>query len=205
MKVLSIIAIAGLASAASADALYSNHTAGQLPQTGTLTSGTFDVNLSDVESWDAQGSANNVVMLVDVNAALGGVGAASMTGIGWDVTISTVGASWLSEAGAYFDDNIAPDGLGLFLSPGAGNDAPGTASFSSGGIIDLSDNNIADIALADGILRIEFIEGFDDVPGAIDAFMSGTFTIAADYNAVPAPAGLAILGLGGLVATRRRR
>ena len=33
---------------------------------------------------------------------------------------------------------------------------------------------------------------------------NGTLTIAADYT-VPAPAGLAVLGLGGLVASRRRR
>lgn len=206
MKVLSIIAIAGLASAATANPLYSNNEASQLPQTGTLASGQFDLNLDNVASWDASGSSNNVVMLVDLNAALGGVAGsfASMTGIGWDVTISTVGASWLSETTAYFDDNIAPDGMGLFLSPGAGDDLPGTASYSSGGIIDLSDNGIADIALADGILRIEFQESFDDITGDIDSFINGTFTIVADYT-VPAPAGLAVLGLGGLVAARRRR
>lgn len=206
MKTLSIIAIAGLAAAATANPALEWR--GATPQStdlrGPTASGTFTVDLSNAESWDALSDGSNMVMLVDVNAALGGVGAASMTGIGWDNSISTVGGSWLSEAVMYFDDNIAPDLSGLFLTTGVGDDFAGTASYSSGGILDLSDNAIPDIALADGILRIEFFENFDDTADAIDAFYGGTITIAADYT-VPAPAGLAVLGLGGLVASRRRR
>ena len=43
-----------------------------------------------------------------------------MTSIGWDVTISTLGGSWLTEAAVYFDDAVAPDESGLFLRPGIG-------------------------------------------------------------------------------------
>lgn len=208
MKTLSIIAIAGLAAAATANPALEWR--GATPQStdlrGPTASGTFTVDLSGVASWDAQGDSDNDILLIDVNAALGGVSgaAATMTGIGWDNTIATQGASWLSEAVMYFDDNIAPDLSGLFLTTGIADGFPGTASYSSGGILDLSDNSIPDIALADGILRIEFYESFDDVADAIDALYGGTLTIAADYT-VPAPAGLAVLGLGGLVATRRRR
>jgi hypothetical protein len=208
MKTLSIIAIAGLAAAATANPALEWR--GATPEStnlrGPIASGTFNVALDNAEHWDLQGSPNNQILLVDVNAALGGVvgAGATMTGIGWDVTTSTVGGSWLSEATFYFDDNIAPDLSGLFLTPGVGNDFGGTASFASGGIIDLSDNGIPDIALADGVLRIELYESFDDVADAIDSFNSGSLTIVADYT-VPAPAGLAVLGLGGLVAARRRR
>lgn len=208
MKTLSIIAIAGLAAAATANPALEWR--GATPQStdlrGPTASGTFNVDLSSVASWDALSDSSNQILLVDVNAALGGVAGAgaTMTGIGWDNSLSTVGGSWLSEAVMYFDDNIAPDLSGLFLTTGVGEDFAGTNSYSSGGILDLSDNGIPDIALADGILRIEFFENFDDVADAIDAFYGGTITIAADYT-VPAPAGLAVLGLGGLVASRRRR
>lgn len=208
MKTLSIIAIAGLAAAATANPALEWR--GATPQStdlrGPTASGTFNVDLSSVASWDALSDSSNQILLVDVNAALGGVAGAgaTMTGIGWDNSLSTVGGSWLSEAVMYFDDNIAPDLSGLFLTTGVGEDFSGTNSYSSGGILDLSDNGIPDIALADGILRIEFFENFDDAADAIDAFYGGTITIAADYT-VPAPAGLAVLGLGGLVASRRRR
>ena len=56
---------------------------------------------------------------------------------------------------------------------------------------------------ASGMLSIEVHEvGFDDNPGDIDSFFnSGTVTI----SYVPAPGALAVLGMGGLVAGRRRR
>lgn len=162
----------------------------------------FTVDLTGVESWDAVGSANNTVLLVDVAAALGyasGTGM-SMTGIGWDVSITPQGASWASEARMYFDDNIAPDGYGLFLSPFGGTNYPET-SYSP--VIKLADYAIPDIELADGILRIEFYESFDDVAGEIDGIWGGSITIQAQV--IPAPAAAAVFGLAGLVGSRRRR
>ena len=52
----------------------------------------------------------------------------------------------------------------------------------------------------DGLLRIEFWEDFVDFKGA-DGFYGSTLTI----HYIPAPASLALLGLGGLVGIRRRR
>jgi hypothetical protein len=201
MKTLSLIAVAGLASAAVADARitanpnFAGHDAG--PRTDFVsTTYTFDV---DTAHWDALGDPDNEVITLDLNAILGGVAGADafVTGLGWDTTIETVGASWLSESSYDFNGEI-------FLSPGAGDDMPGTMSYNSGGILDLSDNGLPDILAAGGILTIEAFEGFDDVADAIDSFQSGTLTLAVDYK-VPAPAGLAVLGLGGLVAARRRR
>ncbi len=201
MKTLSIIAIAGLASAAAADAAltanpnYAGHNAG--PRSN-FASGTMTVAV-DYDHWDLNLDPDNVVISIDLNAALGGVAGADafVTGIGWDTTIMAFDPSWLSESSYDFGGQI-------FLAPGAGDDFSGTSSYSSGGIVDLSDNGLPDILAAGGVLTIEMFEGFDDFPDAVDSHQSGTLTLVVDYK-VPAPAGMAVLGLGGLVATRRRR
>lgn len=162
-------------------------------------------DLAGIESWDLQGSPNNTVIELDVADALGFASGTDliMNGVGWkEVTIATNGASWLSEAGIYFDDNVNPDGMGLFLNVGAGDDFAGTGTYDSGGVLKLADAEIPDIPLPGGILRIEFFESFDDVEGAVDAvFQSGSLNI----QIIPAPGAAAVLALGGLVATRRRR
>jgi hypothetical protein len=200
MKTLSLIAVAGLASAAAADQMWAaNPSSSFSNQQSGFASGTYDYNFGETAHWDLQGDPDNVVVTLDLNALLGGAAGADafVTGIGWDVTVTTTDPSWLSEATYNFNGEI-------FVTPGIGEDVPGTNSYSSGGILDLGDNALPDILAAGGILTIEFFDSFDDFADAIDGFSSGTLTLAVDYK-VPAPAGLAVLGLGGLVATRRRR
>ena len=200
MKTLSLIAVAGLASAAAADQMWSaNPSSSFSNQQSGLASGTYDFTFGDTAHWDLQGDPDNVIVSLDLNALLGGAAGADafVTGIGWDVTVTTTDPSWLSEATYSLNGEI-------FVSPGAGEDVPGTNSYSSGGILDLGDNALPDILAAGGILNIEFFDSFDDFEDAIDGFSSGTLSLAVDYK-VPAPAGLAVLGLGGLVAARRRR
>jgi hypothetical protein len=163
------------------------------------------VSVAGTNSWDLVSDTSNQVLLIDIAAGAGQPSGTPMvmTGIGWNVSLATVGGSWLSEARFYFDDAIAPDLSGLFLRPSSTN-APGSASPSSGGVIDLSDNAIPDITLPNGILRIELYESYDDVPDAIDAnWTAGNLTIRAEV--VPEPASLSLLALGGLTALRRRR
>lgn len=165
------------------------------------------VDISGISTWDVLGSPNNTVLLVDLAALFGKPAGSTVTmnGIGWHTNQSTVGSSWLSEMAMYFDDNIAPDGLGLFLRPGASQATPGTGTFDSNGVIKLEGAGIAPIVLPNGILRIEFYESFDDVANAIDGnFLSGSFLTIQTTN-VPAPGALALLGLAGLVGIRRRR
>jgi hypothetical protein len=200
MKTLSLIAVAGLASAAAADQMWAaNPSSSFSNQQSGFASGTYDYNFGETAHWDLQGDPDNVVVTLDLNALLGGAAGADafVTGIGWDVTVTTTDPSWLSEATYNLNGEI-------FVSPGAGDDFPGSSSYSSGGILDLGDNALPDSLAAGGILTIEFFDSFDDFADAIDGFSSGTLTLAVDYK-VPAPAGLAVLGLGGLVATRRRR
>lgn len=151
-------------------------------------------NVAGIPSFDGFGAAGNTV--VNLNLGPGAI----MNGVGWNVNLTANGASWLSELTVAFTDSAG--GQGIFLSPGAGNDAPGTAQFSSGGVVKFNTVPLPDIVLADGILRMEFFEGFDDVAGQADGvWNSGNLTI----QFVPAPGAMALFGMGGLLAARRRR
>jgi hypothetical protein len=130
----------------------------------------IDFGLLIGDSWDGASDTSNVV----ANCISGG----SITGVEWTgVTVESVGGSWLSEASIGFSDSSGT--IAVNLSVGAGDDAPGVATYSSGAIIDLSDNGIPDIVpLGDGVLRIELFEGFDDAPDAIDAnYTAGTVDV----------------------------
>ena len=116
-----------------------------------------------VESWDAQLDPDNNVFEVNIGAGN------AMTGVSWDVGVASVGASWLSEATVAFT-STSDTASGLFLNVGAGEDEAGDMEFSSEGVLVLADAMIPDVDVdADGILRIEFFESFDDTADAIDS------------------------------------
>jgi hypothetical protein len=176
--------------------------------TQNLGSTTMVLDITGEESWDLLDDPNNHVLVVPLGAG------ASMTGIGWDVNLQTLGGSWLSEARFYFDGSDH-DLSGLFLTPGFAFPNPGTMAFSSGGPLDLSDNGIPDIPiLGDGNLYIQLYEGFDDIPDGVDAnwIESSTLTIVYDGGAPAVPTvgewGMILLGvtlLGGVVVVSMRR
>jgi len=151
----------------------------------------YEIDIGGVSTWDAFGAAANERLAIHLGAF------AHITAIEWDVTIATVGNSWLSEAGFAFLDS--PTTLSLF--PGVGNDFSGTGTFSSAGVFTLPSNDYFDVG-ADGLLEIEFFESFDDAPNAIDAaFLPGSVIRVL----VPAPPSVAaLLALAGDAARRRR-
>jgi hypothetical protein len=129
---------------------------------------TVCLSTNGIQSFDAQGDPSNVVINLNVgpnNQLIGG---------SWDVNLETVGGSFLSEASMAFSNSLGINDPNFnFIAPGAAINAPGNLPFSSGGLVLLSDLGFPNVVTRpDGILRLEFAEGFDDNPNAVDAFWS---------------------------------
>jgi hypothetical protein len=207
-KILVMLALVGLVAAPAAAGLIQNspsiyavktQTVGASYATTDSPRALVTVDIGGLLSMDEYGSANNVVLTIDLAAATGLGTNLHVDGIGWDNVLSTNGASWLSEATIAFEDTAQT--AGVFLTPGNGDDMSGTSvAYSSGGVLPLADYGL-DFYVTDGQLRIELFEAYDDVTGAADAtWNSGTLTI----SATPEPATLALLGFGALALLRRR-
>lgn len=126
------------------------------------------VSFEGIDSWDGLDDTDNIIIDLDIGAGN------ALTGVGWDIGIASVGASWLSEPTILHSDSTgSADPNGINLTVGIGNDGPGDEDFSSGGVfVVFADNMLPDVvAGADGILRLQIFEGFDDVPDAVDANM----------------------------------
>jgi len=156
------------------------HSVTATPLTQMAGGTTIDIDVSDTQSWDGLDDSSNTILTVPIPAGK------VVTGVGWDVNLTTVGASWLSEAVFYFD-GMDQDGTGLFLTPGAADGFPGSGSYFSP-VIDLTDNGIPDIPiLGDGLLYIQLFESFDDVADAVDADWTMPSTLTVVYDDPPAP------------------
>ena len=154
------------------------------------------VNVAGISSYDGLGAAVNTVLTL---AAQPGAVVDMLT---WSVNLSTVGLSWLSEAGVMVTNS---NGDGVIFNPGSGDEFAGTKSYTGGG--SLAAEGAAFSVLADGKLFMQFFETWVDNPGAPDAtYLSGNITLSA--VAVPEPATYGLLGLGlvgvALAAGRRR-
>jgi len=196
MKVIALTALAATAGLAVANPIQAGQFAGNTIDTAGTPTATIVIDISGFQSNDAQGSGLNEHLI-----AFLGIGA-EVTGIGWDVNLTTSGGSWASESVMNF-------GGQLFLTPGVADSfGVSNQNYNSGGILDLGDNGIPNtLPDAAGNLDIEFFESFVDNGGAGDGFWQAgsTITLVGTGFAVPTPGSLAILGLGGLVAGRRRR
>ncbi|MFK7884140.1 MAG: hypothetical protein AB8F26_08165 [Phycisphaerales bacterium] len=199
---LSAIAIAGLATGASAGPTFFQTNSDTTSSPSLISGQSAGINgvqfdLSGFQSVDSAGSPLNDTF----EFALGTPGV-FVYGIAWDITISTVGTSWLSEVNIGFSELAGQPTIPL----GAGDDTPGTATYSSGGELSLPSIGIPEFNVdSDGGVSFEIYESFDDVTGSADAtFLQGS-SITLYYVLFPAPGSLGLLGLGAIAMGRRRR
>ena len=163
------------------------------------------VNVAGIESFGDVGDSGNTVLNFNVGAF------ATITSISYNVNITAFNPSYLSEIGLYFGDS--DQSTGVFFTPGFEDANPGTGTYAD--FADLVDLGLAFQVGADGILRLEFFEDFDDGSVSPDGIWNfGTITFTTDAVDVPTPgdvpepasglligAGLALMGY----TVRRRR
>lgn len=158
---------------------------------------TYTLDVGGILSNDEKGSAINEVHWLNVGAG------AKVIGFGWDVALFADSPSWLSEMAVDISSLL---GGGLDLAPGIGDDFSGTSVYSSGGLLDLVAEGLDFVVGADGQLRFEFYEAFDDYVADWDGeWIAGLLTIQVEAIPEPATYGLAALALLGIAATSRRR
>jgi len=123
------------------------------------------VDFTGLESWDGIDDADNIVIDLDIGAGN------ELLGVAWDIGIATVGESWLSEPTILHSSSAgSADPNGINLTIGLGDNAPGDQDYSSGGVLLFADVPLPNVvADADGILRLQLFEAFDDVADAVDA------------------------------------
>ncbi len=143
------------------------------------------VDIGGIQSWGFQGDAQNEFLSVFVGAG------ASITSLSWDLTLTTFTPSWAEENTMTFNNSQS-------LNVAAGDAFVVTNAAYAGS------TGSALVLDGTGLLSIEFHEvDFDDILGGVDSVYGQGSTLTIGY--VPTPGSLAVLGLGGLVAGRRRR
>ena len=155
---------------------------------------TFDV--SGMQSWGLDGDFDNETMsFFPTQGAPFNV----ILEIAYDLNIQTLGNSLLSDVSVRFGNSTGTfdGGWPDVFNPGFAHDLSGRKRFVGSFLTDFQLN-------ADGELRFSLFELSDDNPNAVDAVFLPGSTITVSYF-IPSPSSAVLLGMGGLLAVRRRR
>lgn len=152
------------------------------------------IDVAGAKSFNQLLEDGNTVWYIDIGAN------ALLTSVAWNVTLSAVAPSTLADMQVSFGRS---DGVDLVNLPPDALGVGGSGSYS--GSLDLTGWGVG--ASADGRLRIEFNETFDDfAPGTAEGeWVSGTLTFGVSAVPEPSTALLATLGAGLFAGARRRR
>jgi subtilisin family serine protease len=102
------------------------------------------------------GDPSNTVVTLPIGATN------QLIGLAADVTVDSFDPSWLSESGLLMSSTVN-DNQGIALTPGSGTDTPGSVEYTTGGVVIFADLGLPNVVpVADGLLRLEWNESFND-------------------------------------------
>ena len=156
----------------------------------------LQVETAGILDYDERDAASNVVLDFYVGSG------ASITSLKWDVNLTSYVGSYLSEMKLTFSDSL---GKGVTFTPGYGDDFDGTANYA--GFQNLGALGQIFAVGADGILRLEFHDGFKDLAFNEPEGIWNSGTLIFGVSPVPEPPvfAMALAGLLLISAVIKRR
>jgi len=183
-RLIALVMVAAATSFSMAQAKAISTVQANAPQAGIHE---LQVSTSGVPNFDERGATSNVVWDFYVGSG------ASITSLKWDVNVTSYVGSYLSEMKITFSDSL---GKGVTFTPGDGDDFEGTADYA--GFQNLGELGQIFAVAGDGILRLEFHDGFKDLAFDEPEGMWNSGTLVFGISPVP-ELPVSAMALGGLL------